>query len=103
MSYFELNHSFAVLMNLMTNQSYAQVTIACIKVELPILHIPFAIIEITNPLVISSPITIPAFPIEFTIFVNKSKILNYEGKEPKKTEMSCRKLVTFSKFLLLGI
>ena len=87
----------------MTNQSYAQVTIACIKVESPILHIPSAIIEITTPLVISSPITIPAFPIEFMIVVNKSKILNYEGKESKKTKMSCRKLLTFSKFLLLGI
>ena len=38
MNYFELDPLFAVLLNLMTNQSYAQFTIACNTVESPILH-----------------------------------------------------------------
>ena len=38
MNYFELGPLFAVLLNLMTNQSYAQFTIACNTVESPILQ-----------------------------------------------------------------
>ena len=40
MNYSELKPLFAVLLNLMTNQSYAQVTIACKTVESPILQSP---------------------------------------------------------------
>ena len=44
MNYFELYPLFALLPKLMTNQSYAQVTIACKTIESPILHLEYCFI-----------------------------------------------------------